>query len=546
MSTDLPTGDPSVSLTASTPSPAPKPQLVNRNSFARNVSIVAAAMAISRILGFVREIIMANRFGTSSDYDAYVSAFRIPDLLFLVIFSGAVGSAFIPVFNQFMVKDDEEKAWRLASSVITWTALLTIVLGVIGFIFADPLMRYVVAPDLPPEAHEAGVQMMRILLLSPLLLGFAIAAKGILEAQDLFTMPALAPILYNLTIIVAALAFAPRYGITAVAVGVVVGALLQAAAQVPALIRSGMEFHPSLNRHVEGLVAVASLLGPRIIGQAAFQINFIAVNHFATSLGEGRASGLNYAWQMMMVPNGIIALSVVTVVFPQLTRQFGLGDINGARATFQTAVRPMLFLVLPASILLLEFRTQIFQVFFQSGSFNATSIELSADPLAFLAAGLTFYALVELLARSFFAMQDARTPVVSGIIIIILNITGSYLLMDRFDSAGLAMMLSLSTAVEAAILLVVFQHKVGAFDSHFGAWGARLILAGAAMAVAGEATTSKITDVFTTADPSRLVQFLFLMAAITITGTTFLIAAALLGLDEIRQFSERIRRLIHK
>ncbi|MGD9711649.1 MAG: murein biosynthesis integral membrane protein MurJ, partial [Thermomicrobiales bacterium] len=195
-------------------------------TFARSAAIVGVAAIGSRLLGLVREIVMANRFGTSGDYDAYVSAFRIPDLLFLVIMSGAFGSAFIPVFGSFLARGDKERANLLASSVITWTALITLVAGFLAFLFASPLMRYIVAPDLSPESMDLAIRTMRWLLLSPLLLGLSIAAKGILEAQNRFTLPALSPVLYNLAIVLAAIVLAPRFGIGGVTVGVLIGAVL--------------------------------------------------------------------------------------------------------------------------------------------------------------------------------------------------------------------------------------------------------------------------------------------------------------------------------
>lgn len=515
-------------------------QVEARQAFAKSASIVAIAFVVSRILGFAREIILAHQFGTTSDYDAYVSAFRVPDLLFLVIMSGAFGSAFIPIFAGYLVKGDRDRAWRLASAVITWTAVITIIVAIVAFAFADPLMRYLVAPDLPPEAHELSVRLMRILLLSPLLLGMGIAAKGILEAQDLFTLPALAPVLYNLAIVLSALFLAPVMGITGVAIGVVIGAALHVGVQVPGLIRCGMVFTPTLSRKVDGLAEVAALLGPRIIGQAAFQINFVAVNHFAAGLGEGRVSGLNYAWQMMMLPNGVLALSISTVVFPTMARQFDSGRIDAVRRTFMSAIEPLLFLILPASIMLYEFRVPIFQILFQSGSFDAESTQLAAQPLAFLAAGLVFYALVEMLARTFFAMHDSRTPVATGILIIIINIVGSWLLVDRFGHNALAMMLSISTAIEALILLAILRHRLGGLDRNFGIWFSRVIAAATVTALLAEAVTRHLQKVTGSQSAPRLVEVLLLLLALALVGGTYLVSAWLLKIPEVTTVTRKV------
>ena len=163
----------------------------------RNALIVGGAFIASRALGLIREIVLGYRFGTSSEYDAYVSAFRIPDLLFLIVMSGAFGAAFIPIFGGLLAEGDDRRAWRLASAVITRAAIATVGLALVTFVFAEPIMRYLVAPDLPDDVQPLAVRTMRILLLSPIFLGLGIAAKGILEAQEQFTLPALSPVLYN-------------------------------------------------------------------------------------------------------------------------------------------------------------------------------------------------------------------------------------------------------------------------------------------------------------------------------------------------------------
>lgn len=513
---------------------------------ARSAVIIGIAFMASRVLGLLREIILANRFGTSSDYDAYVSAFRIPDLLFLVIMSGSFGAAFIPVFGGFLARGEKDKADRLASAVITWTALTTVVLGLITFALADPLMRYVVAPDLPPEAMDLAIQTMRMLLLSPLLLGMGIAAKGILESHLKFTLPALAPVVYNLAIVLAAIFLAPRYGIEGVTFGVLIGALLHVGIQIPGVVRTGLRFRPTLSLAVAGLSEVGILLLPRVIGQAAFQINFVAVNHFASQTGEGSVSALNYAWQMLMLPNGVLALSISTVVFPTLAAQFELGDIDAFRNTLQRGLRPLLFLMVPASIGLFEFRTSLFQTIFQSGNFDANSTILASEPLAFLALGLIWYGLVEVLARTFYAMKDTVTPVAAGIFIIVLNIILSKALLSSMGHVGLALALSVSTGVEAFILIVILRKRIGGFGTEFGVWLTKIIFATAIMALVSALVATKLEDI--TGDPSinRLVQLAMLGVAVFACTATYFLAAWLLDIGEARGAMNNVRNRVRR
>lgn len=527
----------------------PDPAIV-MPSFARSASIVGLAFVASRVLGLIREIVMANRFGTSSEYDAYISAFRIPDLLFLVVMSGAFGSAFIPIFGSFLARGERESANRLASSVITYTAVVTVALGALAFVFAGPLMRSVVAPDLPPGAMDLAVRTMRYLLVSPLLLGLGIAAKGILEAQNKFVLPALAPLLYNLSIVVAAIVLAPDHGIDGVTAGVIIGAMLHVSIQIPGLVASGLRFRPSLSRNVAGLGDVGALLLPRVVGQAAFQINFVAVNAFASSAGEGRVSGLNYAWQLMMLPHGVLALSISTVLFPTMAQQFELGQIQQMKATLLRALKPLLFLIIPASIGLYEFGYSIFQTIFQTGSFTSESTRLAAEPLALLAAGLVFYGLVEVLARTFYAMKDTRTPVIAGIVIIVINIAISAAVVDRLGHVGLAMALSISTMIEAIILLAVLRVRIGGFGPSFGAWLVRVIAATAVMAAAAEMVRPRLEELTIPGATNRFVQVMQLGIAVSLVAAVYFAAAWFFRIPEttraISAVDRRLHRLTHR
>ncbi|MCA9860140.1 MAG: murein biosynthesis integral membrane protein MurJ [Thermomicrobiales bacterium] len=521
------------------PGAAPAPSATS--SMAKSAVIIGVAFLASRLLGLLREIVLANRFGTSSEYDAYVSAFRIPDLLFLVIMSGSFGAAFIPVFGGFLARGEEDDADRLASAVITWTALTTIVLGLITFVFAGPLMRYVVAPDLPPDAMDLAIKTMRMLLLSPLLLGMGIAAKGILETHLQFTLPALAPVVYNLAIVLAALFLAPEYGIEGVTIGVLIGALLHVGIQIPGVIRTGMRFRPTLSRNVAGLSEVGILLLPRVIGQAAFQINFVAVNHFASQTGEGGVSALNYAWQMLMLPNGVLALSISTVVFPTMAAQFELGDVDAFRNTLQRGLRPLLLLLIPAAIGLFEFRTALFQTIFQSGNFTADSTILASEPLAFLALGLVWYGLVEVLARTFYAMKDTVTPVAAGIFIIVVNIVLSKALLGSMGHVGLALALSVSTGIEAFILIVILRRRIGGFGTEFGVWLSKIVMATAVMALVSALLAPKLDRLTAGDDPNRIIQLGMLAIAVGACAAAYFLAAWLLGLPEARNGMNKVR-----
>ncbi|ACZ38653.1 integral membrane protein MviN [Sphaerobacter thermophilus DSM 20745] len=534
------------------PTPSRRPRRITlqkarpSRSVAANATIVAAAFVVSRVLGLLREILIARQFGTSGDYDAYVAAFRIPDLLFLVVMSGAFGSAFIPVFAGFLSRGEQDRAWRLASAVLTYTVLTLLVVGQLVFLFAGPLMRDIVAPGLAPPQQDLAVNITRLLLLSPLLLGLGAAAQGMLQAQDAFTLPAVAPILYNLGIIAGALLLAPTMGVYGLAVGVIVGAAGHAGIQFVGLIRRGMHFSPTLSRRVQGLGEVARLMAPRLVGQAAFQINFIVMTNFASRLGESKVSAINYAYQVFMLPHGVLALSLSTVIFPMMARQYELNQLDDLKVTLRGALGPLIFLTFPASVGLFAFRTSIVQVLFQFGSFSDESTRLVAQALAYFSVGLVAFAVVEAVTRAFYAMHDTRTPVTVAIVTVIANIALSAYLAPRLGHGGLALSIALTTIVEMAILLTVLYRRIGGLgrgllESTIKAAAATAIMAVVALRFAGP--LAQVTDPSDGRSIAGMVMFVVTLGA---TGITYLVSAYYLRAPELFETLDRVRSRLRR
>jgi putative peptidoglycan lipid II flippase len=515
-----------------------------RVSLAKSAGIVAGSFVISRILGLVREIVLARQFGTSEAFSAYVSAFRIPDLLFLVVMAGAFGSAFIPVFSGFLGDGEDEAAWKLASVVLNISGVLVILMAAVTWVFAPELVRYIVAPDASSTAQQITVDCMRILLLSPVFLGFGIAAKGILEGQDLFTLPAFAPIIYNAATILGAVVLGPRVGVYGVAIGVVAGAIGFLLLQIPGLMRSGMRYSISFDPRTPGVTEVGRLLAPRLIGQAAFQLNFIAVTNLAWRTGGQSVSALNYAWQLLMLPHGVLALSVSTVILPTLSRLWQGGDTAAFRATLGNALRPLLFLSLPAAVVLFAFRLPIVQTLFQTGAFSAESTSLVAAPLTFLAAGLVSYALVEALTRAFYAMHDTRTPVIAGIGIVALNIVIGVALLDRIGYLALALALSLSTTVEAVVLIVVLGRRIGNVTAKTRDWLLRVIASSVVMALVAAVLANPLTEATMPGNGPRLQQIVVFLVVLGVVAVVYLGCAWMLRIPELTDILDHLARRI--
>jgi putative peptidoglycan lipid II flippase len=385
---------------------------------------------------------------------------------------------------------------------------------------------------------------MRILLLSPVFLGFGIAAKGILEGQDLFTLPALAPIVYNAATILGAVVLGPRVGVYGVAVGVVGGAIGFLLLQIPGLVRSGMRYSISFDPRTSGVLEVGRLLTPRLIGQAAFQLNFIAVTNLAWRTGEQSVSALNYAWQLLMLPHGILALSISTVILPTLSRLWQAGDMLAFRATLGNALRPLLFLSLPAATILFAFRLPIVQTLFQTGAFSAESTTLVAAPLGFLAVGLVGYALVEALTRAFYAMHDTRTPVIAGIAIMGLNVMIGVALLSRMGYLALALGLSVSTIIEAVILMFVLRRRIGDVTIKTREWMLKLFACSAITALVAAILADPLTVATTPGNGPRLQQVVVFLIALGVVAMVYLGCAWILRIPELFEFLDHVSRRI--
>ncbi len=430
-------------------------------SFVRAATLVSLAFIASRALGLLREIIIGQQFGTSDQLDAYLAAFRIPDLLFQLIAGGALGSAFIPTFAAFLERHEPARAQRLASAVINLVFTLLSLVALLMAVLAPWLVAHFVAPGFAPPQQALTASLMRVMLISTVIFGVSGIVMGILNAQQHFLMPALAPVVYNLAIIGGALGLGPTLGVMGLAIGVVSGALAHLIIQVPALLRHHFEWTPVLALRDEGVREVARLMGPRVVGLAITQLNFLVNTILASGLAAGSLAALNYAWLLMLLPQGIIAQAMATAVFPTFSAQAARGDLAELRETFSATLRALLFLTLPAAVGLLVARESLIAALLQRGNFNASSTELTAFALQFYALGLIGHSILEIITRAFYALHDTRTPVLVGGAAMLLNISLSLLLIRPLSFGGLALANSIATTLEAFSLLWLLRARLG-------------------------------------------------------------------------------------
>lgn len=419
---------------------------------------------LSRVAGLVREIVIGAQFGTSPELDAYLAAFRIPDILFQLVAGGALGSAFIPTFAGYWAKGEEPAAWLLFSRVLT---LITLILTGVAFVaafFALPLVQWIIAPGFTPAQQQLTAELMRWMFVSTLIFGASGLIMGALNAVQHFLLPAAAPLFYNLAIIGCAWLLAARLGVYALVLGVVAGAILHLLVQLPGLWRVGAAYRPAVAVADPGVREVMRLMGPRVLGLFFVQMHFLVNTILASGLPVGSLSALNYAWLLMLLPQGIFAQSIATAIFPTFAAQIATGQLAAMRRTFGQLLRTLLFLVIPAAVGLYLLRLPLITLLLQRGEFTAQSTQLVAYALQFYAIGLLAHALVEITVRAFYALHDTWTPVLVGIGAMILNIGLSLWWVKPLQHGGLALANSVATTIELGLLLWLLRGRLGGLD----------------------------------------------------------------------------------
>jgi putative peptidoglycan lipid II flippase len=460
----------------------------DKAQIARAAGVVMALFVVSRALGLLREMVISHQFGTSGQLDAYLAAFRLPDLLFQIVAGGALASAFIPTFVTTLERRDEGGAWRLASAVINLAFLITAVLAALAWLLAPILVRSLIAPGFDAARQDLTVRLMRLMLLTPAIFAVSGVVMGILNGRQHFVLPALAPILYNLGIIGGALFLAPRWNVGGLAAGVVVGAVAHLLIQIPGLVRTGMRYAPILGLRSAGVHEVGRLMAPRVVGLAAVQLNFVVNTILASGLAAGSLSALNYSWLLMLLPQGIFAQAVATAAFPTFSAQAARGDRLGMRGSLVATLRAVLYLAVPAAVGLVVLREPLVAALFQRGEFTETSTYWVATALALYALGLPAHSAVEILVRAFYALHDTKTPVAIGVAAMGLNVALSLVLVVAFQAAGwlpfggLALSNSLATTAEMAVLLALLRRRMDGLEGRrLLASLARIALAAATM-----------------------------------------------------------------
>jgi putative peptidoglycan lipid II flippase len=516
-----------------------------RSSLVRAGLVVTAAFLLSRILGWVRVVVIGTTFGASRDLDAFFAAFRIPDLIFQLVAAGALASALIPVLAGLLATGEPSRAWRVASTVTNLMLVALAVLSVVLFI-AAPVVVPLITPGFEQPALDKTVELTRLMLLSPVLLALGSVATSILNAQDRFGAAAMAPVVYNLAIIGGALILAPSLGVDALAIGVVAGSLLHLLVQLPGLRAAGFRYEPVIDIRDPHAQEALALMAPRAVGLGVTQLTFVVSTSLASGLAAGSITAFNVAFTILQIPIGVIGVPLGIVVFPSLSRELARGATDEFVRLLTRSVRLLLFVMLPLTALAIVVRVPLVELLFGYGLFGGTAIGLTAETLLFFLLGLGAHSLIAVLARAFYAARDTRTPVAAAILAVAVNVTLALLLVDRLGLPGLAIAIAFGAWAEALVLVEILRQRYPALDVRAIIRAFFESLLGSVAAGAAAFGVLQVLAAFFGATPGKLGYLVEFVVATAVGGAVYVGVAAALRIPELPTIVGVVLDLLHK
>jgi putative peptidoglycan lipid II flippase len=531
-----------------------EPAPANKRVSTRATGVVGIAILCSRVLGLLREVIFAALFGASRNMDAFLTAFRAPNMLRDLFAEGALSTAFVTTFSRRIATDGDDSAWRLASKVATLTVVFMSALTVIGIIGA-PVLIHILAPGFPAEKAALTIQLTRIMFPFILLVSLAALVMGMLNARNVFGPPATASSFFNLGSIVGGVVLCywldpqadwrhPHFGergLMGLAIATLIGGLLQLLVQLPSLGRVGFRFRPDFKWRDPGVRTILALMLPATIAASAVQVNVAVNSGFASALGDGPMTWLNIAFRLMQLPLGIFGVAIATVTLPLVSRSAALGNKAEFRGALAHAMRLVMLLTIPSAIGLVILAEPIIALIYQHGRFTAEATMHTAEALRFYAIGLVGYSAVKVLAPAFYALDKRNLPMLVSLLSIAVNfcLNWFFTLNLGLGHRGLALSTSLVAITNFLILYAMMRRYTGRLET--GAMIktlAKLLLAGALLA--GICLLAQ-HFIFAPTDLTVWRKVFGLLVTITVGSAAFFGAAYLLHVAELRDVVELVR-----
>ena len=547
--------------------PSVQMRALRSGNLARATLIVTSALMLSRVLGLLRTSLFASVFGSKADAlnaDAFTNAFAFPDMLFTIVAGGALASAFIPVFTNYLVeKRDRKAAWHIASSALNIIMLVLVALAILGIIFTPQFLTLTLPTVMNNHNSEPEtlVMLTRIMLLQPIFLGGATITIAILQARQSFVLPALGQVIYTVSLIGGILAtkvdesthiFGGHLGIAGPAWGVVAGALLQLLIQIPGLTHAKMHYSLSFDIFHPGIREMFRLMAPRLLNAAILYVSVFVNRNLLDVIGiKGATWGYVTAFTLIMLPNGIFGMAVSQAAFPTLAALVAAGEWTRLRETITRTVKGIIYLAIPSALGMMILAEPICRVILGHGDFSLDQLPYFTGPLIFFGIGLVGLSLVEILTRSFYALQDTRTPTQVSIYQFMFSIGLSVVLLGPMGANGLALASSLAWLGEALVLLILLRPRLNNLDLRaifvylVNVLGASVVTALTALLIynLGElvlptsATRPSLTAVYI---------IIRLAVAIIVASGVYFGISRFLGIDDVMPLDRLVRRVFRR
>ena len=520
----------------------------NENSkVARAAGVVGSATMASRVFGFLRDMVVAGFFGAGMATDAFFVAFRIPNLLRRLLAEGSLTVSFVPVFTEYLKKKSQEEAFELADVAFTTLSIILVVVSLFG-VLLSPLIVTIMAPGFTkvPAQYDLAVFLTRLMFPYIFFISLVALCMGILNSLRHFAAPALSPVVLNIAMILAALTLRGlfREPIFALAVGVMMGGILQLAMQWPFLVKMGLRIRPNFKFRHPGIRQIGILLIPTFIGSAVYQLNVFIGTILASLLPKGSISYLYYADRIVELPLGVFAISVGTAVLPSFSEQVSTKDFENLKKTISFSLRLIFFITIPATTALLALNVPIISVLFQRGAFDAESSVLTAQALFYYAVGLWAFSVIRVIDAVFFSIQDRKSPLKAAFVSLFVNVIFSIILAFhlKLNHGGLALATSIASAANVAMLTVILRRKIGTFlDREFYRSLFKVSLSSLAM----WGTIMLVNYIFPwkIEGPFRE-RFLYLITCIAVGTATFFISSLMIKSPEMKMIGDVVKRKI--
>lgn len=542
--------------------PSAQMRALKVGNLARATAIVTAALMLSRVLGLLRTSLFAYTFGSGIDADAFTNAFALPDTIFTIVAGGALASAFIPVFADYLIdKRDRKTAWHIASSAFNIIMVALTIFAVLGYLFAPQFLHLTLSSYFVHGDPEGPIiiHLTRIMLLQPIFLGGATVAVSVLQARQRFVLPAIGSVIYTASLIGGILAtllsrrfglFGGDIGIDGPAWGVVVGAFLQLVIQIPGLFAAKMEYRPSFDLFHPGVRQMFRLMAPRMINSGLLFVSVFINRDLLGMLDTGTAYGYVTAFTLVMLPVGVFGMAVSQAAFPTLAALVSAGEWKRLRDTIMRTVRGITYLAVPSGLGMMVLAQPLSSLILAHGAFTKADIPLVANPLIFFAVGLLGLALVEILTRSFYALHDSRTPVEVSVLQFMFVIGMSIILLRPMGASGLALATSIGSLGEAFVLLLLLRPRLGGLNLRpYWLFLVNVLAASVVTALAALFVYTFFLVVLPV-QPNRLIEAIFLAArlvgAVAAAAVIYFAFSRYLGIDQDVSLDRIVRRVFRR